>query len=154
MPKERFKLTPAVYLLPRRGDEVLLIRRYNTGYADGRYSLISGHVEADELVTDAMVREAREEGGVIIDPRALHFVHCMQRLNRHDGAAQERIDLFFVVDDWEGTFRNMEPDKCDDIGWFPVNRLPSNTLSVVRLAVGHVQRGVFYSEYTDLDIDD
>lgn len=38
MSKDRFKLIPAVYLLLRQDNEVLLLRRANTGYQDGKYS--------------------------------------------------------------------------------------------------------------------
>ena len=54
--KERFKLIPAVYLLLRRDEEVLLLRRANTGYQDGKYGLIAGHLDGDELGTVAMSR--------------------------------------------------------------------------------------------------
>jgi 8-oxo-dGTP pyrophosphatase MutT (NUDIX family) len=64
--KERFKLIPAVYLILRRNDEVLLLRRANTGYQDGKYSLIAGHLDGDELATEGMIREAKEEAGIVI----------------------------------------------------------------------------------------
>ena len=38
---EPFKLISTVYLLLRRDDELLLLRRANTGYQDGRYSLVA-----------------------------------------------------------------------------------------------------------------
>jgi hypothetical protein len=36
--KDRFKLSSATYLIPLRGDEILLSRRFNTGWMDGMYS--------------------------------------------------------------------------------------------------------------------
>lgn len=58
---KRFKLIPSVYLILRQDDKVLLSRRANTGYQDGNYSLIAGHLDEDEIGTVAMTREAREE---------------------------------------------------------------------------------------------
>ena len=63
---ERFTLVVAVHLFLRRGDEVLLARRCNTGYADGQYSVIAGHLDGGEEVVAAAVREAREEVGLDI----------------------------------------------------------------------------------------
>ena len=56
MKKERFKLIPAVFLIFRRGDEVLLLRRANTGYQDGKYGLVAGHLDGDELAFGIVFR--------------------------------------------------------------------------------------------------
>lgn len=56
----RFKLIPAVYLLLRSKGKILLLRRSNTGYQDGMYSLIAGHLDGDELGTEGLIREAKE----------------------------------------------------------------------------------------------
>jgi len=64
MTNERFKLTTAVYLVLRNESKVLLLRRANTGYQDGKYSLVAGHLDGDELGTVAIVREAKEEAGI------------------------------------------------------------------------------------------
>ena len=53
---EKFKLIPSVYLLFRNGDKILLLRRANTGYEDGNYGLVSGHVDGNEPMTVAAAR--------------------------------------------------------------------------------------------------
>jgi len=55
-----------VFLL--RGEEVLLLCRSNTGYEDGKLSVVAGHVEPAETVTQAAVRETREEVGRELSP--------------------------------------------------------------------------------------
>jgi 8-oxo-dGTP diphosphatase len=48
MPKDWFKIIPAVHLILIREGHVLLLRRYNTGYEDGNYSVTG--VRAGSLV--------------------------------------------------------------------------------------------------------
>ena len=50
----------AVYLLLLREERVLMLRRHQTGYEDGNYSVIAGHVVQDERVTHALVRKAAD----------------------------------------------------------------------------------------------
>lgn len=146
MSKERFKLIPAVYLVLRREAQVLLLRRANTGYQDGKYSVIAGHLDGDELATVAMAREAKEEAGIDVDPTDLKFVHVAHRLTRNQ-VGQERLDLFFEATRWNGEIQNMEPGKCDDLSWFDINNLPSEMLPLVRRVLADIAQSVGYSEY-------
>ncbi len=43
----RFTLIPEVHLLLIDKGRVLLLQRWNTGYADGQYSVVAGHAEGD-----------------------------------------------------------------------------------------------------------
>jgi len=146
MNEERFKLLTGVYLILRRGDEVLLLRRANTGYQDGKYSLVAGHLDGDELATVAMAREAKEEAGITIDPKELKLVHTDHRLRRGE-PGQERIELFFEASKWEGEIVNNEPHKHDDLSWHPINNLPTETIAYIRNALTRVSQGITFSEY-------
>ena len=103
-----FSLVPAAYVIllreGGRGPEVLLQLRRGTGYMDGHWACgAAGHVEAGESVLDAAVREAREEIGVVVDPRALEPLTAMHRSNDVGGAAlEQRVDFFFALRRWEG----------------------------------------------------
>lgn len=144
MSKERFKLISAVYLVLKKGGEVLLLRRFNTGYQDGKYSLVAGHHDGDERMTDAMLREAEEEAGISLNSDDLVMAHVMHRMPE-DGS--ERVDFFFVAEKWEGEIVNKEPHKCDDLSWFSLDQLPENTIPYVRTALEYVRDGVMYSEF-------
>lgn len=143
---ERFKLIPAVYVVLRRGNEVLLLRRANTGYQDGRYSLPAGHLEGDELGTMGIVREAKEEAGITLEPKDLELVHVSHRLSRNQ-VGQERLDLFFEATKWQGEPTNMEPHKCDDLSWFPLDNLPAAVMPFIGMVLKDISKGVVYSEY-------
>ena len=142
---EKFKLIPAVYLVLRRDNEVLLLQRANTGYQDGSYSVVAGHMDGDELGTTAMIREAKEEAGIDLKPEDLTFVHLVHRLNRETG--DERIDVFYEAYNWTGEVTNIEPHKCSDLSWFPMDDLPENTIPLIRNVLNHVKNSEYYSEY-------
>jgi 8-oxo-dGTP diphosphatase len=148
MAKERFKITPASYLVLIKDGAILLARRFNTGYEDGNYSLPAGHLDGGETFRQAMAREAKEEIGIVIDPNALQVVHVMHRLVVfEDIGVRERIDVFIKADKWDGEVKNMEPHKCDDLHWFPINELPQNTIHHVKHALECIQKNIVYSEF-------
>lgn len=138
--RSRFPI--AVHLLFIKDGNILLLRRFNTGYEDGNYSLVAGHLEAGETVTQTAIREAREEAGVQIAPENIEVVHVIHRKSN-----DERIDFFVQVKAWDGEIQNMELDKCDDLSWFPLGCLPVNMIPYVHFGLENYQKGVFYSEF-------
>ena len=134
----------ASYLVLMRDNQVLLARRSNTGYCDGYYSLPAGHVESGESLTAALHREIFEEIGIRIAAKGLAAPHILHRRGE-DGS--ERVDAFFPVSQWEGEVRNQEPEKCDDLSWFPIDRLPENTIPYIKTVLGNIKSNISYSEY-------
>lgn len=122
---DRFRVVPAAYVLLRRGDEVLLQLRQNTGYMDGHWAAAAaGHVEAGESVFEAAAREAREELGVRIEQRDLVALCGMHRTHRNGQPIDERVDFFFSCTMWQGEPRLVETDKAADLQWFSLHDLP------------------------------
>jgi 8-oxo-dGTP pyrophosphatase MutT (NUDIX family) len=142
--KERHKAVPAVYLILEKDGKYLWVRRWNTGYQDGNYNLPSGHVEANELPTMAMIREAKEEIGIDLKPEDLEFVHVSCRPD-FDGSG-DRIDMFFRARTWSGEVINAEPHKCDDLRWLHRAEFPENITPHVRSAFDDMLNGIFFSE--------
>jgi 8-oxo-dGTP pyrophosphatase MutT (NUDIX family) len=128
MTRERFRLPVAVHLLFVRDQEVLLLRRANTGYEDGKYGVPAGHLDGGEPVTSAAIREAREETGIELAAGDMAVSSVMHRLAGHE----ERIDFFLTVRQWAGEPRNCEPAKCDDLSWHRLDGLPRNMVPYVR----------------------
>lgn len=140
--KERFKIISAVHLFLLRSEEILLSRRFQTGYEDGKYSVPAGHLDGGETATAAMIREVREEIGIQLFEAHLRIVHVM-----HRASSEERIDWFFEATRWTGPVENREPQKCDDLRWFPLNNLPANMVPYVHSAIQHALAGKVYSEF-------
>ena len=60
MAKERHKIIPTSHLFLMKDHEMLFLRRFNTGYEDGKYSMVAGHVDKGETFTQCIIREAEE----------------------------------------------------------------------------------------------
>jgi ADP-ribose pyrophosphatase YjhB (NUDIX family) len=142
-PQERFKAYLAAYLFLRDGDKLLMLRRANTGYMDGQYGVIQGHLEGGETAQECIAREAKEEAGIEVDLADVKIVHV-----QHSPAANkpgEYICIFAEATVWKGEPYNAEPEKCDDVAWFALNELPGNTIPELRRVLDMVKEGVVYS---------
>lgn len=139
--KKRTGATINAHLILRKGDEVLLLLRKNTGHCDNLYGLVAGHVEDGESATAAIMREAFEEAGVELESQSIKVVHVMHRqTNRFN------VDLFFEGVPQNDSIVNREPEKCGDLSFFSLNRLPSNTIEYIAMALKLISEGCFYSE--------
>jgi len=131
-----------VHLFFFRENEILLLRRFNTGYRDGEYSVPAGHLDGGETVMSAAAREAQEEVGVQIEANDMVFSSVMHRIED-----DERVDFFIHVYKWLGEPFNAEPDKCDDLRWVNVNNLPANMVPYVRRALGNHLNNIQFDEF-------
>jgi 8-oxo-dGTP diphosphatase len=136
----KFPVTIHMFFL--RGNKILLIRRYQTGYMDGHYSVPAGHLDGNEPLRLAAVREAQEEIGVRIDPADIHFAGVF-----HRSEDDERVDFFVHVRSWDGEPVNAEPEKCDELCWTDIDDLPENSIPYIRRAIENFQAGVTFEEF-------
>src|SRR5687767_753985 len=138
--RARFPVT--VHLLFFRENQILLLRRFNTGFRDGEYSVPAGHLDGNETVMAAAAREAVEETGVRIEAGEIAFSSVM-----HRNEGDERVDFFVHVRSWQGEPVNAETDKCDELSWTDINDLPSNTIPYVRRAIHNHLNHVKFDEF-------
>ena len=132
----------AVHLIFIEDDHVLLSLRANTGYMDGHYSLVAGHIEPGETILQAVAREAAEEAGVVVVPKDTEVVGVM---HRRDG--EERIDFFVRVHSWVGEPFNAEPDKCAELDWYRLNALPHNIVPYIFRSLQNYKANRWFDEF-------
>lgn len=125
-----------------KNNKILLARRFNVDWMNGKYSLIAGHLDGNESVSQAIIREAKEEAGIKIKKNDLELATVIHRMEPD----LEYIDIFFVCKKWIGNPTIMEPDKCDETSWFPLNALPKEVLSYVRKAISNYKNDIIFSE--------
>lgn len=143
MTKKRFTLRCAVYLVLIKNNKLLIQRRYKTGWMDGRYSLISGHLEKGETAFKAMVRETKEESGLNLQEKDLKVIHVLHRKSED----YEYIDIFFMANRWKGNPQVIERDKSDKLVWVPLNKLPKLLLGHIRQMVACYLKKIPFSEF-------
>ena len=142
--EERYKSRIVVDLMLTRINEengqkeVLLALRKNTGSHDGEYELPGGHVEAGEDLIQAMIREAKEELNIELKRENLKMEHIM---HHYKG---DRVKFVLSASKYEGDLQIGEPDKCEKLEWFDINKLPTNMYDKARKVLDEIRKGIFY----------
>ncbi|WP_088288761.1 NUDIX domain-containing protein [Kineosporia sp. A_224] len=137
----RSLLVAASYVVLRRGDEVLLQLRRDTGYMDGFWASLAGHVDPYESAQEAAVREAREGAGVTIDAGDLRALTTLHRVEVGGPPVEQRCDFFFEVTRWAGEPTVLEPTKCAAMQWFDLDALPADVVPHERLVLDGLRSG-------------
>jgi mutator protein MutT len=105
-----------------KGEVFLSKRSKNTRNEREHWETPGGGVELGEALEAAVRREMMEEYGIELDiieqwPAADHFIPA---------EGQHWVATTFLAKVRAGqTPKIMEPDKCDAIGWFPLDELPT-----------------------------
>ncbi|MDR1694180.1 MAG: NUDIX domain-containing protein [Lactobacillaceae bacterium] len=134
--REYYKTRLAIYIMFVKDNKILLSKRRSTGYKDGWYGFVQGHIENGETPTEAAIREAKEEAGVVISPEDLEFgLVCHNQVEVH------YIDFFFVCEKWDGEIKNMEHDKCEELKWYDISSLPELTMFQVLEYIKNYKEG-------------
>lgn len=139
--KKRAGASVNAYLILKQGNKILLHLRKNTGYCDGMWSLVAGHVESGESATAAMIRETYEEIGITLSPDQIKVVHVMHRQTN-----RLNVDIFFDCPLWEGVIKNCEPEKCERLEFFSLENFPTNIVDYNAIALKAILNEEFYSE--------
>lgn len=137
---ERYRSIVDVHMILRREGKILLLRRAGDVYATGMFCLPSGHLENEESVLDAAIRETKEETGVCLIPVAVRLALSIHE--RHPGTTDARIGFVFEPSSWAGDPVNAEPDKCSELAWVDPAHLPPDTVAYTAVIIDAVEHGI------------
>ena len=107
------RLSPAVIVLVKRGNEVLLAR--SPGFPEGMYSVLAGFVEPGESIEETIGREVREEVGIEVEN--------LRYFGSQPWPFPNSLMIGFTTDYASGELR-IEPAEIEDAGWYRVDSLP------------------------------
>ncbi len=124
-------IAPSVNIYIIVDSKVLLGRRANTGWMDGKLCPPGGHVEKGETPVVAALREIKEELGVSVASEDLDFA-CVAARNT---SPVEYVAYEFVVRDKNYVFRNAEPEKCSELVWIDLHALPDDVIDHFRAII-------------------
>jgi NAD+ diphosphatase len=106
-------LHPAVIVLVRDGDRVLLARK--AIWAPGRYALVAGFVDNGESLEGCVAREVKEEVGV--------DVKDIQYVGSQNWPFPSQLMIGFVAS-YAGGEITIDRDELEDARWFPRTEMP------------------------------
>ncbi|WP_430390109.1 NUDIX hydrolase [Dyella sp. 20L07] len=144
-PRQRYSLSTSVFVIVRQQESVLLLRRAQTGWMDGFFSLPAGAHDGGEPLDIAAARELREETGLDVDAgqmKLLHLLHC-----RSGDTDSEWLGAFFLAENWRGMPQLLEHGKHDHLGWYALDTLPSDMIPYARQGLECAMSGTTFSTF-------
>jgi len=117
---------PAVGVLIRRGDFILLARRLNDP-GKGLWSIPGGIIEIGENSRDAAVREVKEETGLTVEIDSV--LEVVDNIVQDDFG---RIRFHYVIVEYLARSESGEPQAASDVSearWVPITELKTYPLT-------------------------
>ena len=110
-----------------KDNKILVQKRKGSKLWPGYYALPAGHIDKGENQYDALIREAQEELGIVINLKKIINSYVVLRRNyfKINGKVLEPyIDYYFEIEEYEGIPKIIEEDRCDELIWVYINNLP------------------------------
>lgn len=108
----------------------------------------SGHVDENETAKMAVVRECAEELGIDVKIADVSFAHLSHRVN--DVGGRTYYDIYFIVNEYDGIPKIMEPDKCSELKWFKINDIPNDIMDIRKVVLDNYRDNIQYSEIIEM----
>lgn len=138
---DRHLTRTAVYVILEKDGKIFLIRRANTGWADGMLTIPSGHVDKGDKIIYTAIKETQEEAGVLIDEKDLEFVHV-------DYITDEYVNFYFKATKWEGEPHLGEPHLTSEFVWLDSGSETDDMVPQVKNLLKKIRDGKSFSEYS------
>lgn len=121
--------------------EVLLGLRQGS-HGAGEWSFPGGHLEFGETIFETARREAKEESGLDIKEFELISVADEMRYLESDGKHYLNIGIKGKYAGGEPTV--LEPDKCKEWRWYPLDQLPEKLFQGTELTIKNFKNKTIY----------
>lgn len=122
-------VSAGAFIVNSQGEILLTKRSKNTRNEHGKWEAPGGQVHFGETREQAIKREIKEELGVDIE--IIRVLNVADEILKGD--KQHWLPTTFLVKIKRGKPKIMEPDKCDGIDWFPLNKIPKNLSLITSL---------------------
>jgi len=117
----------AVHMIIYKDNKILVQKRKGSKLWPGYYALPAGHIDKGENQYDALIREAQEELGIVINLKKIINSYVVLRRNYFEingKVLEPYIDYYFEIEEYEGIPKIIEEDRCDELIWVDINNLP------------------------------
>ncbi|MEE1769055.1 NUDIX domain-containing protein [Streptomyces sp. JV185] len=132
-----------LHLEDSEGRVLLGLRHPDSKYAGDTWHYPAGRCEQEPALA-CLVREAKEETGLVIDPADVELAHVAHVVDA--AGALPLMQLFFKARRWEEVPKVLEPDKCLAWKWWPRHELPDRIVPYTRTAIAAISDGRYYSQ--------
>ena len=146
--KEKYCHLVDVHVLVIKDRKLLLLKRRDlvNKEFDGLWHLPSGKLEYGEDASTGASRELEEETGIQLNAKDL-TLSSVVHTNQSGNIA--RLGMFFVCEianDLQAI--NTEPDKCYEIAWLDLDKLPTNIVPYTLLGVqNYLNKNVYSNDF-------
>lgn len=148
MKKDREKFLSSIYLIIKNDEgKILLQRREDTKLWLGYLALPAGHIDVGENAYDALIREAKEE--LDIDISIDNIIDTFV-VNRRNKSLLPYYDIYFEIGKYNGTIKINEPNKCSELVWTDLDKLPNDMIDFEKVAIYNNLNGIKFSV---IDVD-
>lgn len=148
MKKDREKFLSSIYLIIKNDEgKILLQRREGTKLWLGYLALPAGHIDVGENAYDALIREAKEE--LDIDISIDNIIDTFV-VNRRNKSLLPYYDIYFEIGKYNGTIKINELNKCSELVWTDLDKLPNDMIDFEKVAIYNNLNGIKFSV---IDVD-
>ncbi len=125
------------FILNDRNEVLMLLRSKNCKNEAGKWMIPGGSVDFNERLEDCAMREVKEEIGVDVEVIGLIAAvnHILPEENQHWVAPTFKCIIK------SGEPKILEPEKHDELKWFPLGSMPENlSIATTRVMEAYRQR--------------
>jgi ADP-ribose pyrophosphatase YjhB (NUDIX family) len=117
--------TTLLYLYKPQEKKVLLAMK-KRGFGTGKWNGVGGKLDKGEIITEALVRETKEEIDVVINKNDLAQVATLNFGFKDNQDWNQQVHAF-IIEKWKG-----EPKETEEMipRWYPIKKLPYENMWV------------------------